>query len=223
VDKNATIDNYRNKTPEQKFTPIQYIIVSTDQTFVSTSKTVRESRSELGSKTSKAAAKGAEEGGLEGEGGLEEEGGLEGLEELEEGEIEVKVPKLSRIEEGVETSASASSVKGSKPKIAFKDVSARVSGSTSAASTSASAAALEEAKFKFLGRKIPEVKSRAESGSRTEVKPESGSETSPRVNPLLKASKAEPKEAKAEKESKSSKSESKELKSEAKPESKAEA
>ena len=42
VDNGATVSNARNKTPPQKFTPTQYILVSMDQSFLSTASTTAE-------------------------------------------------------------------------------------------------------------------------------------------------------------------------------------
>ena len=42
IDNGETVSNFRDKTPPQTFKPKHYIIVSTDQTFVSTSSTLKE-------------------------------------------------------------------------------------------------------------------------------------------------------------------------------------
>ena len=67
VDNGETVKNYRDKTPPQTFTPKQYIIVSMDQSFVSTSSTFDEGGAE--------GEYGAEGGDAEGEGERGAEGG----------------------------------------------------------------------------------------------------------------------------------------------------
>ena len=46
IDNGETVSNFRDKTPPQTFKPKHYIIVSTDQTFVSTSSTLKEPEKE---------------------------------------------------------------------------------------------------------------------------------------------------------------------------------
>jgi hypothetical protein len=72
VDNGETIKNYRDKTPTQTFTPKQYIIVSMDQSFISTSSTFDE-----GEHQGEYGAEGGAEGGYDG-GEAAAEGGADG-------------------------------------------------------------------------------------------------------------------------------------------------
>lgn len=153
--KGESVDNYRNKTPDQDFTPKQYIIVSTDQTFVSTSKTLKEV--EEAEEAEEAEAERLEEG--------------ERLEDIED--IEVEPSKLQaesiegEIKEDIDDEAEAepkeseSKVQPSKkPTIVFKEPkSKRMVSSTSAKETS------QESKFEFLGKRLPGLKSKLSESS----------------------------------------------------------
>ena len=118
VDEGVSVTNFRDKTPPQTFTPKQYIIASTDQSFVSTAST------EPGD------GGGAEGGGAEGGGAEGAEDGGGGAEDLEDGEIDEGVAKVDLGTESLggvvaseaDSSASALEKEGgdvfeSKPKI----------------------------------------------------------------------------------------------------------
>ena len=169
-----TVDNLRNKTPEQTFAPKQYILVSTDQTFISTSSTLKQDEDlpedldevdEAADEVLEAADEVVEE--LTGE-AVEEGVG----DELEEGEIDEDdaVPEM----------------KG-------------------------------DTRVKFLGKRIPVVKSKTEEKSKTPAMAESKSDKSAKSESKLaksesKLAKPESKLAKAE--SKLAKAESKSAKPE---------
>jgi hypothetical protein len=159
--KGESVDNYRNKTPDQEFTPKQYIIVSTDQTFVSTSRTLKE----------------PEEGDEE-----VEEGDEEPKDELKEDELEEDKPEDDEPKDEVKeeepkddepkkskTESKAEAALSKKPTIVFKDPKRVKSASASVASAEKSA---ENAKLEFLGRRLPGVKSKASSGESKESKAE---------------------------------------------------
>jgi hypothetical protein len=156
VNKGESVDNYRNKTPDQGFTPKQYIIVSTDQTFVSTSKTLKEVEDE------KPEDERLEEGEIE-------EGELEEGEILEDIEVEPPAKKLlaqsveGEIKEDIDAEPKESESKvqpSKKPTIVFKEPkSKRMVSSTSAKETS------QEAKIEFLGKRLPGLKSKLSESS----------------------------------------------------------
>ena len=153
--KGESVDNYRNKTPDQEFTPKQYIIVSTDQTFVSTSRTLKEPDAAL------------EE--VEEEPDQEPEAEPEA--EPEEAKEEPEEPDEVDEPEEAEEPKSESKALSKKPTIVFKDP-------TRVKSTRPEESA-ENAKVAFLGRRLPGVKSKASSDaeSKAESKSESKAES----------------------------------------------
>jgi len=210
--KGESVDNYRNKTPDQDFTPKQYIIVSTDQTFVSTSKTLKEPKEDV------------EDGELE-EGEIEEDEPsktllAQGAEDVE-GEIKEDIDEADLEEPKDEPKEPESRSKPSKkPTIVFKDPKSKVIAS-------ATEETAQKAKFEFLGKRLPGLKSKlSESGeSKSEKEPKESKESKSKGvfgSFFLKEksdSKAEPKESKKSKES----TESKESKAEKTPKPKVKA
>jgi hypothetical protein len=194
--KGESVDNYRNKTPDQVFTPKQYIIVSTDQTFVSTSKTLKEvdeAEEEL------------EE--LEADDRQREDKSSTLMVQSVEGEIKDDEDEPAgqgedQDEAQAEPKESESKVQSSKkPTITFKDPkSKRLVSSTSAKETP------KEGKFEFLGKRLPGLKSKlsqsSESGEPKEPKEAFGSFF------LKENPESEPKESKERKETKSERKES---------------
>jgi hypothetical protein len=63
VDNRATVSNLRNKTPPQKFTPTQYIVVSIDQSFLSTASTMKAEDDEYAGAGSDGSAGAGSDGG----------------------------------------------------------------------------------------------------------------------------------------------------------------
>jgi hypothetical protein len=212
--KGESVDNYRNKTPDQVFTPKQYIIVSTDQTFVSTSKTLKEVE--------------AEEPEQYKEPDLEEidlEPPAKKLQaEIIEGEIKEDID--DEADAAAEPKESESKVQASKkPTIVFKEPkSKRMVSSTSAKETS------QESKFEFLGKRLPGLKSKLSDSSEPKLsyasEPKSSDASEPKKESKSKGSfgsfflKGPPDskdpESKSVSERKESKSERKESKSERK-------
>ena len=174
TDKGESVDNYRNKTPEQQFTPKQYIIVSTDQTFVSTSSTITQledgepdkelEEGEIDEDESKPDAKA--ESTLLAE---SIEGELKEDKDSDE-EPEAKEPEPEKPEPEVKES------KPSKKQIVFKKPK----------DTSEPLESGEKPKFTFLGKRLPGLKSKV-----SESKVSEGSESKePKESTELKKSKA---------------------------------
>ena len=163
--KGESVDNYRNKTPDQEFTPKQYIIVSTDQTFVSTSRTLKEPEVE-----EPEADEPKDEEPKEDE--LKDDEPEEG--EADEPEDESDKPKKSKTEAKAESKTESKESKttlSKKPTIVFKDPKLVKSASASVSASAAEKSA-ENAKLEFLGRRLPGVKSKAISSESKESKAE---------------------------------------------------
>jgi hypothetical protein len=231
VDEGVSVTNFRDKTPPQTFEPTQYIIVSTDQTFVSTSSTHPGGGAEGG---------GAEEApGDEDEGGgakeAPEDDGAEGggdFEVDEDGEVKEKSeskPELNPLKVSAkpskndESSASALEKEGGNVfNVGFKPKLKRPKGTKIPGLKSKNK---EYAKESVDSRnKSENVKESKESSSATESKESSSATESkesssatesskPKARSSISRTRAEPKEDKSE-----SKKESKESK-ESKPES----
>ena len=227
VDKGESVDNYRNKTPDQEFTPKQYIIVSTDQTFVSTSRTLKEPEKELEEEL--------EEGEIDEDEPQEPQPkepqpqdlpkksllaqGAEDIGEIKEDIDEDNPETESKTEpdEPKESKESKESKPSKKPTIVFKQKDVK--------SASAAEETAQKSKFEFLGKRLPGLKSKLSEASepkeskepkepkskgpfgsfflkgKTESKVESKAES----KAASKVSKAESKESKAKSESKESK------------------
>jgi hypothetical protein len=162
VDEGVSVTNFRDKTPPQTFTPKQYIIASTDQSFVSTAST------EPG-----------DGGGAEGA-----EGG--GAEDLEDGEIDEGVAKVDLGTESLaavaaseaDSSASALEKEGgdvfeSKPKIRAPSGS-RVPGLKTKNAASASGEAAEPK---------PRSRSTISKSSKSEKSEKSNAKSEAKVDP----------------------------------------
>ena len=169
TNKGESVDNYRNKTPDQEFTPKQYIIVSTDQTFVSTSKTLKEPEEDV----EEDEVKELEEGEEGDEGEIKDEP-KPLLAESVDGEIKEDIDEAHVEDEPKEPESKSKPSK--KPTIIFKEPKSK-----SIASAEETA---QKAKFEFLGKRLPGLKSKVSESS----KPKESSE---------------PKESKAESKSKS--------------------
>jgi hypothetical protein len=211
IDKGESVDNYRNKTPEQQFTPKQYIIVSTDQTFVSTSSTVKDKPTDKVSEMDEDAEDADQDQSKPNkskfaqvvEGEIKEDEEEEEVKKDEEELVESKEAELKEAESKVQP--------GSKknPKIVFKTL--KPVPESAEASTAAS-----ETKFKFLGRRLPELKGKSESKEPTESESKSDTKT-PAFGSFFKS---KVKETKAESKSESKAESKDETKSESKAESK---
>jgi hypothetical protein len=204
IDNGETVSNFRDKTPPQTFKPKHYIIVSTDQTFVSTSSTLKEPKKEEEDEDEKETEKEPEDEQDEVEEMVEPKSKLMSK-TVSKADSKVEEIKLSAVEKAEskveEPEPEAKAESKPKPKLVPR---ARVPKITKAESDEPKA----EAKLSVIPETSKEVK---ESKSKLKTSLKSAPE-----------SKSEVKEAKSEKESKPEK-ESKKLKSSKdKPESKAE-
>ena len=224
IDKGESVDNYRNKTPEQKFKPKQYIIVSTDQTFVSTSKTLPDEKVD-----------GLEEGEIEED---EEDEIEEG--EVDEGRVTASDKPTLRAEETkgeIKDDSDEPPKDEPKAKVVFKSrtdskAESKVDPKESKGlKDSAEASEKPKAsKITFLGKRLPGLKSKAESKEDLKESKDSKVEASPtktRAFGSFFLKSKEPKESKESKEPKpkaklSKVSETSESKAESKAESKSE-
>ena len=225
VDKGAIIDNYRNKTPDQTFTPKQYIIVSTDQTFISTSSTLKEVPKKESMTMGELEEGEIEEGEIEGQPeALKDEGFVKtrkSAKYAEDVEGEIKDDEGPDAPEASEPDEGAVKPKESKKneKIVYKKpktVTSTSAAATASAIASSKAEEAEEAKFKFLGRRLPELKSKADA---KDSKAETESRVEAKESKAPAKSKTEVKESKA---AAKSKAEVKESRAESKAELKAE-
>lgn len=212
IDNGETVSNFRDKTPPQTFKPKQYIIVSTDQTFVSTSSTLKEPEKEEDEDVDD------EKPQAKAEAKAEDEAKDEDKEEAKE-EVEEVVEPKSKLSKTVSRASKVDK------KISVEEKSEAKEESKTEAKPEA------KSKPKLVPRaRVPKIASEP-TEAKLSVIPESVKEpTKSKLKSSLKSapaeSKAEAKESKVEaKESKPEK-ESKKLKSkdkaETKPESKAE-
>lgn len=206
IDNGETVSNFRDKTPTQTFKPKQYIIVSTDQSFVSTSSTLKEPEPE-------------EEDEDQAEEKAQPKSSKSKTVEVDETEKEFDEPsedssKPSKAAEAAEASEESEATKSeasepkSRPKITPKP---RVPKLKSKVDTAQS-----ESKLSV----IPEVKeSKAESKSESKAESKETKSKVSKVTKLKSESQAESK-AESQAETKESKSKVKMSKAESKPESK---
>jgi len=208
VDGGVSVTNFRDKTPPQTFTPKQYIIASTDQSFVSTAST------EPGGEVESAAEGGA--GGVESAAGGAESAADGGAEEkeLEDGEIDEDDEDIA--DSGIaDSSASALEKEGgdvfdSKPKLRVP------SGTRLPGLKTKSVASAAEAKPKSRSTISKSSKAESKSEAKAESKSESKAESKSEAKAESKSdAKSEPKDAKSESRSKLSKPRTKVTESEA--------
>ena len=222
IDNGETVTNFRDKTPSeiQKFKPTQYIIVSTDQSFVSTSSTFKEPEVEEDIEVPEVKDKDELEGELE-EGEIVEDlveaeskdeasdGGEAKLKETSrESEDSTKskpkisrpTPKLPKVSKSVAESKDAAELKESKKKVKLTTIS-EANGSVESETVKPE----KKAKVRSLSS-VSETKLEPKSQA-VESKPDAKSEPKVRV---LKSSKESKPEAKSQ--AKEAASESKEVK-----------
>ena len=245
IDKGESVDNYRNKTPAQEFTPKQYIIVSTDQSFVSTSRTLtpgkdKESGLEAGPEAKDEAGPDAgdeagpdagPEAGDEAGPDAGDEAGVEGTKPNKSKFADVGEIKEDLDNEPESKASKPEGVSGPKPakkmeRVVFKKLKPVAESESLTPSAGEVSEVTQGSTFKFLGRRIPELKSKAEAKESKEGKEVKESKT-PAFGSFFK--KAKQPESKAEVEPAESKAQSKsgfslfKPKKDSKAESKAEA
>jgi len=179
IDNGETVSNFRDKTPPQTFKPKKYIIVSTDQTFVSTSSTMKETEKKEEDEEEEEEVEEEEE---EEEDKSKKEGKVKMSKILEDGELDDKEDEVEEEKEEV------------KPKQSTKLKSAlSASESITEAKAESKPATIEKPKPKLTPRvRVPKLKnneSKAEAKAESKAEAKAESKAEPKLSLISEGSK----------------------------------